>query len=133
MITTDAILEQAHALWEQAVAIWLAGGWAMVAIAVNAFVLFALGIHVHLKLRGKGFRSVPEPTWRRWIGSPGERTGPVGELLDFVTGAPTLKELGVYFRELHTTEIVPFSRDLRVNESPYGLLNDPLLVVIRLF
>ena len=33
------------------------------AIAVNALVMFALGIHVHLKLRKKGFQSVPENTW----------------------------------------------------------------------
>ena len=114
MIKIDVILEHALALCEQAVAIWIAGGWAMAAIAANALVLFAVGIHVHLKLRGKRFRAVPEVTWRRWIGSPGERRGPVGELLDFVTGAPSLKELSVYFRELRTTEIVPFSRDLRV-------------------
>jgi biopolymer transport protein ExbB len=114
MIKIDVILERALALCEQAVAIWVAGGWAMAAIAANALVLFAVGIHVFLKLHAKAFRRVPEETWRRWIGNPGERRGSVGELVDFVTGAPSLKELGVYFRELRTTEIVPFSRDLRV-------------------
>jgi biopolymer transport protein ExbB len=57
---------------------------------------------------------VPEKTWRRWIDRPGERRGPVGKLLDFVTGARSLKQAGTFFEELRTTEIVPFERDLRV-------------------
>ena len=106
--------EQLGTLWEQAVGIWLSGGWAMVALAVNALVLFSLGMHVLLRLRGKGYQSVPEKTWRRWIDNAEQRRGPVGRLLDFVTGARSLKQTGVFFEELRTTEIVPFERDLRV-------------------
>ncbi len=58
----DAMIEHLKTLWEQAYAIWLSGGSCMPAIAVNALVMFALGIHVHLKLRKKGFQSVPENT-----------------------------------------------------------------------
>jgi biopolymer transport protein ExbB len=107
-------MEQIRALWEQAVDIWLSGGWGMVALAVNALVLFTLGMHVLLKLRTKGFRSVSEKTWRRWIDHPNERHGPIGRLLDFVTGAQSLKQTRVFFEELQATEIVPFQRDLRV-------------------
>ena len=49
-----AIIEHLNTFWEQAFTIWLSGGWCMIAIALNALVLFALGMHVHLKLRGKG-------------------------------------------------------------------------------
>ena len=42
----------------------------MVGIAAIALVMFALGIHLHLKLRGKGFQSVRETTWRRWLEHP---------------------------------------------------------------
>ena len=55
-----AIIEHLNTFWEQAFTIWLSGGWCMIAIALNALVLFALGMHVHLKLRGKGLQSVPE-------------------------------------------------------------------------
>ena len=113
-MTMDVITGQFKALWEQAVAIWLSGGWGMIALAVNALVLFLLGLHVLFRLREKGYQSMPEATWRRWIDHPGERRGPVGELLDFVTGAGSLKQAGVFFQELRTTEIVPFERDLRV-------------------
>ncbi len=86
----------------------------MVAIAVNALVLFALGVHVHIKLREKDFQSVPENVWRRWIDTPHERRGQIGRLLNFVTGGKSLKETADFFQELRTTEIMPFERDLRV-------------------
>ncbi|HNS23031.1 MAG TPA: MotA/TolQ/ExbB proton channel family protein [Sedimentisphaerales bacterium] len=106
--------ERIAALWGQAVAIWLSGGWGMIALAINGLVLFALGIHVFFRLREKGGRSVGEKTWRRWIDHPTDRRGPLGELLDFVTGAKSLKQSAVFFEELRATEIRSFERDLRV-------------------
>lgn len=122
----DAMIEQLETLWtsltnspfgkvwEEAVKIWLSGGWAMIAIATIALVMFGLGVQVFLKLSGKKFTSVREKTWRRWIDYPDERKGPIGELLNFVTGGKTLKDTAVFFEELRATEIAPFERDLLV-------------------
>ncbi len=101
-------------LLQQTVEIWLSGGWAMVALTINALILFGLGMHIHLKLNEKGFRSVPEKTWRHWINHPEERTGPIGDLLNVVTGGDSLKQTALFFEELRSTEITPFERDLRV-------------------
>lgn len=101
-------------LYHEALKIWLGGGWAMIAIAATAIVIFGLGIHIHLELNAKGFRRVSERTWRRWIDEPGERTGKVGRLLDFVTGQGSVQAMTVRFDELRSTELVPFERDLRV-------------------
>ena len=101
-------------LWMQAAEIWRSGGWGMIALTANALVLFALGTHLYLKLNEKGFKSVPEQVWRRWIDHPNERRGPIGEMLQFVTGTGSLKETAVLFDELRSTEIVPFERDLKV-------------------
>lgn len=109
-----ALSEHIISLWQQSLEIWLSGGWAMIAIAVIALVMFGLGMHVFLKLAAKSFGSVSERTWRRWIDHPDERRGPIGELLDFVTGAATLKDAATFFDELRVTEIAPFERDLRV-------------------
>ena len=109
-----SLYEQFRTLLEQAMSIWLAGGWAMIAIAVVAFLMFALGANVHFRLFGKGFTSIKEKTWRHWINHPEERKGPVGELLDFVTGGSSLKDISLFFEELRATEIAPFERDLRV-------------------
>lgn len=112
-------------LWDQALAIWLSGGWAMIAIAAAAFVMFAIGINMSLRLSGKGFTSVREKTWRHWINHPELRKGKIGELLDFVTGGSTLKDTAIFFEELQVTEIAPFERDLRVMKICVGVA--PLL------
>jgi len=116
----ERTMERLTTLWEQASDIWLAGGWAMVAIAVTSLVMFSLGMHVLLRLRAKGFGAVPEKTWRKWIDHPEQREGPIGELLDFATGAHSLKEVGIQFEELRATEIAPFERDLRVMKTCVG-------------
>lgn len=93
--------------------IWRSGGWAMIALALNALLLFWLGTNLWLRLSGRGYRSVPESRWRRWIAHPNERRGPVGKLIDFVMGATDLDDMGVRFSELQSTEVAPFDRDLR--------------------
>jgi len=108
------MIENFKNLWEQASIIWLSGGWGMLALAVNALVLFGLGMHIWLKLLEKGFLSVSEKDWRRWIDHPSERRGPIGKLLKFVMDGDSLKYTAILFEELRTTEIIPFERDLRV-------------------
>lgn len=110
----DGLTRQLDWLWEKTADVWLSGGWAMVAIAIIALVMFAVGLNAHLQLRSKGFLSVREETWRGWLERPDEREGPIGDLLDAVSGCSSLDENGVRFRELRDTETVPFERDLRV-------------------
>ncbi len=86
----------------------------MVALTLNALILFGIGMNIQLNLNEKGFQSVPEKTWRHWINHPEQRKGPIGELLDFVTGGSSLKQTAIFFEELRSTEITPFTRDLRV-------------------
>ncbi len=114
MMPFDAIIEKFGHLWQQAIVIWISGGWCMPAIAIAALVMFALGVNIYFRLGEKDFLSVPENKWRRWIDHPGERKGPIGEMLDFVTGSDSLKDTAAFFEELRTTEIAPFERDLRV-------------------
>ena len=117
-MSTDAIINQILTLPEQAIEIWRSGGWTMVAIALNALVMFGLGTHVWLRLRAKRFHAVSEKTWRRWIDRPEQRSGPIGELLDFALGGRcvhrSLKQITVSFQEIRETEVAPFQRDLRV-------------------
>ena len=99
-------------LIQEALTIWVSGGWAMVALAANAIILFAIGFHIWLRLRSRG-RGVPESTWRRWLDHPAERRGAVGRLIEFVMGASDLKDMGVRFAELRSTELGPFDRDIK--------------------
>lgn len=110
----DGLWATLRALWLQAVDIWLAGGWGMVAIAVIALLMFGLGIHMHRKLKQKGIDQVPERVWRQWIGQPVARSGHIGDLLDQVTGGTTLAETAMRFQGLRAAEVAPFDRDLRM-------------------
>ncbi len=101
-------------LWDRALEIWLGGGVPMIAIAIIGLVMFGMGMHVWLRLRETAYRSVPETTWRRWINHPDERQGPIGELLDFVTGGKSIKQMAFFFEQLRATELTPFERDLRI-------------------
>ncbi|MGE3171844.1 MAG: MotA/TolQ/ExbB proton channel family protein [Planctomycetota bacterium] len=102
-------------LWAEAVAIWLSGGWAMWPLATIALAMFAIGVHVRLRLRATGFRDVPEDIWRRWIERPRERRGPIGRLLEFAMGGDASdKDIAARFEQLRLSETVPFERDLKV-------------------
>jgi biopolymer transport protein ExbB len=117
-----------RALWGEALTIWKAGGWAMIALAVNGVILFAVGMDLFIKLQSRRRRTVKEKVWRRWIANGHERRGPVGRIIDFAMGASDLDDLEVRFSELRGTEIAPFARDLKfmnraVNTAPLlGLL-----------
>lgn len=113
-MSLEAIQQKIADLWQQAVGIWTAGGYGMIAIALNALVLFILGVQLHLRISRKRIDSVPERTWRQWIKQPEERRGPIGELLDFVTGAKSLKDSATFFQGLRATEIAPYERDLKI-------------------
>lgn len=106
----DALAGQARDAFD----IWLSGGWAMIGIAAIALVMFGLGVHVHLRLQQKGFLSVPEERWRRWIDRPLERRGPIGRLVALATRPRSLSELVAFFDQLVASETAPFERDLRV-------------------
>lgn len=101
-------------LWAQAVDIWQAGGWAMIAIAAIAFTLFGLGVHIALRLTATGHRKVREEEWRRWIHRPRDRDGPIGELIERVTVGDSLADMQHGFEQLRGTELTPFARDLKV-------------------
>jgi biopolymer transport protein ExbB len=101
-------------LWTQAIDIWTDGGWAMIALAVTAMVIFSLGCSVWLRLRDTGFQSLPEETWRQWIEYPALRRGHLGRIMDAVTGCRTIKDSELAFEDLRTSEIRPFERDLRL-------------------
>jgi len=107
-------LEQAEAFGRSAVEIWMSGGWAMIAIAATALLMFGMGIHIHNQLRRSGHGSVREKTWRRWIDHPDERRGPIGRMLDSLGAADSIEATADRFSELRSTTIAPIERDLKV-------------------
>ena len=105
-VDTAELKSSLQAFWGESLEIWLAGGWAMAAIAVIALVMFSIAISGFLRLRRKGFQSVSERRWRHWLEHPVERKGPIGRMLDFISGARSLKDIHVAFEHVHAAEAV---------------------------
>lgn len=107
-------MDESLSIWQQALSIWISGGWGMIALAVDAVIIFYLGLGIFFRVRSKGYLYVSEKKMKRWIKQPETGRGPVGRMIRFVMGATNLKEIGIYFDELQQTEIAPFERDLKV-------------------
>lgn len=113
--TLAAVGAWASALWGQALTIWSGGGWAMLAIALIAMLMFAMGLHLFLSLRATRTDAVPERVWRTWIDDAGQRQGPIGDMLDFVVDkSHGIEDTAQRFAQLRSTELPPFQRDLKI-------------------
>ncbi|MGE0144735.1 MAG: MotA/TolQ/ExbB proton channel family protein [Planctomycetota bacterium] len=112
----DALLQSLRTLWSEALGIWASGGWAMWPIAVIAFSMFFVGMHVWNGLQATGFGSVPEDEWRDWIERPNERDGRIGEMLDFVLDGEVRSDADLVraFDQVRASASAPFERDLLV-------------------
>jgi len=110
-------MEATTSIWQQALEIWASGGWGMIALALDAVVIFYLGHSIFFRIRAKGYLHVSEKKMKKWIKHPGTGKGPIGRMITFVMGARTLEEIGIFFDELNQTEIAPFDRDLKVMQT----------------
>lgn len=110
-------MEETTTIWQQALEIWNSGGWGMIALAIDAVIIFYLGHSLFFRIRAKGYLHVSEKKMKKWIKKPESGRGPVGRMIRFVMGARTLEEIGIFFDELHKTEIAPFDRDLKVMQT----------------
>ena len=81
--------------WNQALEIWATGGWGMVALAVDAVLIFYLGFSIFFELEEKGiykYRRKREKMGKRSIC----RKGAHWKNDSICHGARTLKEIKIY-------------------------------------
>ena len=90
----NVVLEWLVGLWDVAIQIWIDGAWCMPPLAFLAFITFALGIHINLRLSAKRYRDVPEGLWKRWIEVPSRREGAIGEHPGVAPAEDHLLEVG---------------------------------------
>ena len=110
-------MEGTSNIWQQALEIWASGGWGMIALAVDAVVIFYLGHSIFFRIRAKGYLHISEKKMKKWVKNPDSARGPIGKMINFVMGASTLEEIGIFFDELNQTEIAPFDRDLKMMQT----------------
>lgn len=114
-----------NAIFQEAVSIWTSGGWAMSVLAVNAFILFTIGLAIKIRLSEKQFRGMNDKTFIKWMEQPELRKGEIGEFIELVSNAHSFKQLDHLAEEFKKTEISPFERDLRLMR--IGVTVSPLL------
>lgn len=110
-------MEETISILEQAIEIWSSGGWAMIALALDALVIFYMSSNIFFRIRAKGYLYVTEKKMKQWVKEPSKGRGSVGKMIRFVMAAHTLKELNILFEELNKTEIAPLNRDLKVMQT----------------
>jgi biopolymer transport protein ExbB len=103
-------------IWREALEIWQSGGWAMTVLAINAFILFSLGLAVKVRLWEKEYRHVSRKTCTVWIENPQEHkgSGAVRHLIEFVRKSKSMQQMAFLFKEFRQDEIAPFLRDIRI-------------------
>ena len=107
-------------LWGQAVETWMDGGWAMIPLAVVAFIIFGLGTDLYMTLRGKGFKRLSESAWREWIDTPDRRRGRVGRIIEIASAARTISECEAIFEAIRLKELSPIRRSLLLMRTCVG-------------
>ncbi len=100
-------------LYTQAQSIWSAGGWGMIALAVNALVMFGMGMLVFSRLLASGIFSSPEKAFKLWqTGKAGN--DPLGRVIERAMAEETEENIELFFEALGNSEMTPFERDLKV-------------------
>lgn len=100
-------------LLNQARPIWVSGGVGMIALAVNALVMFGMGLYVLMRLLDRGVYSSPDKAFHHW--KDGKRVkSPLGHVVASAMALGSQENMDLFFEGLRNREIVPFFRDLKV-------------------
>jgi biopolymer transport protein ExbB len=99
-------------LIDQALSIWSAGGWGMIALAVNALVMFGMGAHVFIKLLDGGAMASPDRAFRRWR-SGRAASGPLERIVASAMAEGGEANVELFFDALGRADVAPFESDLR--------------------
>lgn len=100
-------------LVERALEITVAGGNAIIAIWVVAFIMCALSVNVWLTMLVSGMRRRSRARVRRIIAAPGAARGPVPGLVAQASRAEHPDGASLAFDEYRAHELEPFDRQLR--------------------
>ena len=100
-------------LFRDALKIWQSGGWGMIALAIDAVVIFSLGTLILFNLWSKGLRSSADRAWRRWREAPERARGTLARMIREAMARPSLESMENYFESVYVDELAPFERDLK--------------------
>jgi len=110
----DRLPDTVRPWFEQALPVWIDGGWAMIPLAFIGLAMYAVGIGTLLQLILLGARGSAERAWARWSRQPDRPRGPLQRLIADAMACRTLHEMETFFGLLVSAEIGPFTRNLQI-------------------
>jgi biopolymer transport protein ExbB len=120
-IATGGLAAFVERAWE----ITLAGGTAMWAIWIVAFLMCALGANVWIGMNGAGMWRRSRRTLARWVAEPSRARGLAGRLLKDALGTRSREAASLTFAEFKADSLEPFERQLKFMKLCVGVA--PLL------
>lgn len=94
--------------------IWQDGGWGMIALTINALVMYGLAMSIFLSLWMKGVYSSADREWKRWKRKRHRARGKLAAIVKRAMHSRNTEELIHYFEGVQNDEVLPFERDLGV-------------------
>ncbi len=93
--------------------IWTAGGWVMIPLLVLSLVIYTMAARLLLYFSRRAQRTVPDPTWKRWVQQPSEAHGEVGEIIRYTQDeVRSLQDVHNRFAEVVSAKLPPLDRRL---------------------
>ncbi|MEM9161365.1 MAG: MotA/TolQ/ExbB proton channel family protein [Verrucomicrobiota bacterium] len=68
---------------EEVLNIWTAGGSLMIPLAILGCLIYFTIFEILVYLKANNFYDADQDQWGHWVDSPGEATGPVGDILQY--------------------------------------------------
>jgi len=103
-------------LFQEALPVWISGGWAMIPLAVTGLIMYAMGFSSLFQLFLVGARHAPGRAWNAWKKNPESpaRFNPLQRIIIDAMKCGSLHEMETFFSLLMSEGVSPFSHRLKV-------------------
>lgn len=101
---------------QQALPVWISGGWAMIPLAVTGLIMYTMGFSSLFQLFILGARNSPERAWRVWLKQPQAKApfNPLRRIISDAMTCRTLHEIETFFSLLTSEGVNPFAHRMQV-------------------
>jgi biopolymer transport protein ExbB len=102
--------------FQDALPVWLGGGWAMVPLALTGLIMYTMGLSSLFQLLILGARHAPERAWSTWKKQPQARAhfNPLRRIIADAMQCGSLQQMETFFSLLISEGVNPFAHRLQV-------------------
>lgn len=98
---------------ERVWAIWLAGGWTMIPLALLGLMTYSAAVRMFLYFSKRDFHKLSQEQWRSWIKNPERGEGEIGEIIRYTQDeVGSVDEIHSRFAEIVVAKMPYIDRNL---------------------